>query len=1359
MVQQRNGLSQRRIERFFLVLVSLVLALLFLNLHSVLQKDFETVPQRLQNGTLVNLNAEGAAQNLRKVLQNGFYFEDPRDIQLITSVLSQNLNTDSNALDNIGELNKQPFYVDAERAYAAGGESFKKRVRLSRSLLGFTGIDSVRFDREKKAPPVLPASVDVGLGKGQIKGSISTVENAPAAGVLVRLQLLLPQDSLYSNVISEVADETTETSNVVRKSFVLDSADNRQLQSLTAYVRTDADGNYTFKNLPEGKAFEVLPLQPAFQFGASKGTANLDGDETFSFIQRPHTIRLFSGRDFTNLKAEKALIVRLPQEFNRWFWIIAGGFFLSFFLVHLFLSLRMPDTDGLLLPVVMLLTGLSFVTLFSLQQPLSDRFLAKSMAGYFVAGMVGLFVLQAFNLRRFTTDSRLYRLFYLKNEPLTSSGLPWAGVAALLLLLTIVFGSGPEGSGVKVNLFGFQPSELVKYLTIIFLAGFFARNEKAIAEYTRWQKRWSFFRVAFLSILATIFLFLILGDLGPAIVCCFTFIVLFSFSRGDFGVMAGGVLIYLLLIWGFENVWLATAAITVLLSIYFLWIRKELSESAVMAIFVLAAFLLIDQIPYLNKIFPGPVSRLIDRKAIWQNPWDNEVFGGDHVANSIWAMASGGITGQGAGHGFAKTIPEAHTDMILPAIGEEFGLLVIISVCLLFLLFLHRVLLIGRQTGTPFLFYLCAGIGVSTFIQFLLIAGGSTGALPLSGVSLPLVSYGGSSLICNLLAAGVLLSASAVKGTAVQLKYITKQQDKNLMPALIASFAGLLLLLFNVSRYALNNKKWIVEPALVADRSGARMFSYNPRISILMDRLEAGSLYDRTHQLLATSKPEQIRQQYDLLLSAGLAASDLDVLQHRRQKRYYPFGANMFFWTGDANTGIFNGGNNGYFAEYRHGAELRGFHTPVATKSATANRYRENRFLPQTTREMSLAKLNYTELAPLLLAGINSEEVATFKKRNRDVQLTLDARLQTRLQKALQGDALLTGKRTSVVMLEDSTGDVLASAVYPLPPVSDWEQLNTTASEQRALSAHITTADLGFTYATQPGSTAKLATALAAFNKLGIEAAQKTINVREEDRIRIHSDEPDETGAITMERAITKSNNVYFIRLANEAALQEEMVTVYEQTGMFLRGIGGYYYGRDTTNSYQQQRWRTLWRNTEFRSAARYDKTNIRATRGLGISGMAWGQGELVATPAAVARLASGIANNGLLVPNRFLVKIADSSIAVKKGIRIALEPQYAQQLTTYMKEQSAGKVAELGIKVAGKTGTPERIVNSKRINDGWYVFFAPKKEGSGHVVVCVRIENCKGSSEAVKLAGHTVIPVLMDMGYLKSYESILKER
>ncbi|MDB5231516.1 MAG: cell cycle protein [Chitinophagaceae bacterium] len=1347
----RTWLKERRLERFFLLASALVLALLFFKLSTVLKRDFVNVDQRLANGTMINLNDEKPAEQFKVLLQKGLYFQDPKDINLASAVVGEHIGKSESEIDNFGELNKKIYNINADRALTEGGESYKKRVLFSRTLLGFTGDDSVKYELEKKSPPQLPSSNNIGLGNNQISGTIKNKDDQPVNGVMVRLEMLAPQDSLEQTSTDEDKNWVTKDEKTIKKVFLTDSAHGQRLMTLSAYARSGPDGKFSFTGLPANKSFEVLPLQPGYQFGPSQGIAVLKKNLNFDFYQSEHTIKLLSGRDFNNLKKDKALIVRTPDEAMHWFWIIVGCFFGAFLITHLLLTVKFPTADPLILPIVMLLTGFSLITLFSLQDPIRDRFLAKSTLTYFGGGMLGLCVLMFINVRRFTTDSPFFRMFIFQRARKAANGWPWALIAIGLLALTIMFGTGPEGSGVKVNLFGFQPSEIVKFLLVLFLAGFFSINEKFIAMYSSWKRRSSFFGLALAAILITIFLFLILGDLGPAMVVCFTFIMLFSFSRGDFGTMVTIVIVYILSIALIKNVLLATG-ITVVILLLLMARKKQLSESSVMILVIMASFLLLDQVPYLDQLLPGPVHRLIDRKAIWQDKWDNEVYGGDQVANGIWAMSSGGVTGQGAGEGFAKTIPEAHTDMILPSFGEEFGWAGIVSVFLLFLLYLHRGIIIGRQTGTPFLFYLCSGIGIATFMQFLLIAGGSTGVLPLSGVSLPFMSYGGSSLLCNLLAAGFLLSSSKVKGTSAQMKFISTQQDKNLVPALAAACVGILLLTVNISRYLFNNKKWVVQPALVADRNGSRMFSYNPRINILMDKLQAGTLYDRKGRILAASNLPSVIKQMDSLTTAGIDRTSIEALAYKRLDRYYPFGEHMFFWTGDANTGVFNGSVNGFFAEYEYAPELRGFPAPASKYQVAATRFRADRFLPQGSTEMTVSKRDYSALAPLLLAGINSAEVEQFKKRNRDVQMTVDAALQTAIQKSISTDDSLKNNRISIVIREDNTGDVLASAMYPLPPVNDWEKLTLTERDQMKLPYFLTTSDLGFTRATQPGSTAKLVVALSAFNKLGMKAAALKIPVAPGDLIRINSAEPDEAGLITIERGIVKSNNPFFIKLANGEQLQEYMGTLYMQTGMFLHGVGGYYYNYEA-NAGQQSKWMQLWRSTEFKSLKRYDPNNIRKTRNIGISAMAWGQGELIATPASVARVASGIANNGWLIPNKYVIKINDSVVTKKDSIQLAKSPAYAQTMTKYMIEQSERKSPILKISVAGKTGTPERVFKGEIINDGWYVFFAPKVNGPGNMVVCIRVENCKGSSVAVGVAGKHVIPQLLQRGYIKSIQ------
>ena len=1315
---------QRTQERIFLVLITIVLGALFGTLYTTLQAGFTDVETRLQNGTMVNLNAKNPGERMSTLLRKGYYFEDKKDIQFIESAVSAGAKTFDRPIDNVGEVNKKKFFVVADQAFVEGGINFKDRVADSRALLGYTGDDSKRFREEQQNPPTLPAVKDFHSGEYVIQGKIIDQDKKSVPNVLVKLSMILPLDSGYiENDSISVKPELIE------------------------YLRTDANGTFRFEHLPNDKAFVILPLRPGYQYGKSQGTEELNADVSFTFTQSPHTIRLFSAREFKILKKEKSLIVRTVDEFNQWFWVITISFIIGFWLLHLFMTWKQHAADQLVLPLVMLMTGISFITLLSLQDPLRDRFLAKDSLIFFAIGIVGIAIMLNIKFRKFTTDSKFYRMFILSKNNNRANGWQWAIMALGLLGLTIVFGSGPEGSGVKVNLFGVQPSEIVKYAIILFLAGFFASNEKFITEYRSWGKRWHFLSFALAAMLGAILMYLVLGDLGPAMVVCFTFIILFSFSRGDFMMMLVAIIVYTISVW-FLNIWIASLVTVAVLALAMAFNKKQTSESAIMVIMVMAGFLLIDQIPYLDKLIPGPVNRLSERKSIWQDPWNNEVYGGDQVANGIWAMSGGGITGQGVGEGFAKTIPEAHTDMVLPAIGEEFGLAAILGIFILFLVFLNRAIVIGRQTGTPFLFYLSSGIGISMFVQFLLIAGGSTGALPLSGVALPFISYGGSSLVANMLAAGFILSISSIRGSALQMEYITKQQDKNLVPALLSASIAVVLLGVTVSKYVINNKKWVVQPSLVADRSGLRMFSYNPRIAILMNRLEAGQLYDRNGKILATSNPKLIRGQQNLLRKAGINY-DLDSAVHKRVDRYYPFEAQTFFWTGDANSGVFNGSTNGYFAEYEHAAELRGFKTPTQSITAKANRYREDRFLPRGVKEMTVSKRDYAELAPLLLAGINSNEVLEFKKRNRNVKLSIDAQLQTALQQSMSRDDSLKKSRVSVVIMEDKTGDVLASAVYPIPPVKDWELLNMTSAEQNKLAGWYTTSDLGFTYATQPGSTAKVLTAMAAFNKLGLAAKDKTFSVSRNERIRTKGIEPDETGNINLQRAIVNSNNVYFIKLANEEQLQEEMASLYMKTGMFLHGVGGYYFDKATDNLKQEEKWLNLWRKTEFNTKPKYDPTNIRRTRAKGISGMAWGQGELIASPAAVARLASSVANKGVLIPNRYVLKISDSTVAIKPGIKIANDPQYAALLTEYMLKQSANKSYTLGLTVAGKTGTPERVWKQERINDGWYVFFAAKKNGQGHIVVSIRIESTRGSSKAVLLAGQHVVPILKKMGYV----------
>src|ERR1022692_2260424 len=130
----------RKTERTCLLLIGIIMGLLFWKLFSVLQRDFTEVKGRMDNGTMINLNAGKPAEAMTELLTKGMYFEDPKDIAFIASTVAAAKEPGS-TIDNIGTLNKKQYFVNADEAFLEGGKSFRNRVELSRDLLGFPDID------------------------------------------------------------------------------------------------------------------------------------------------------------------------------------------------------------------------------------------------------------------------------------------------------------------------------------------------------------------------------------------------------------------------------------------------------------------------------------------------------------------------------------------------------------------------------------------------------------------------------------------------------------------------------------------------------------------------------------------------------------------------------------------------------------------------------------------------------------------------------------------------------------------------------------------------------------------------------------------------------------------------------------------------------------------------------------------------------------------------------------------------------------------------------------------------------------------------------------------------------------------
>jgi cell division protein FtsW len=158
------------------------------------------------------------------------------------------------------------------------------------------------------------------------------------------------------------------------------------------------------------------------------------------------------------------------------------------------------------------------------------------------------------------------------------------------------------------------------------------------------------------------------------------------------------------------------------------------------------------------------------RVQIWLDPWSTGQGTGAQLVQSQYALASGGIFGSGLGLGDPTNIPLVQTDFVFSAIGEEMGLLGTMALLVFYLFFVYRGVRIALDAVDDFSRYLAAGLTAVLGLQAFIIIGGTVGLFPLTGITLPFISYGGSSLLSNFIIVGMLLAISGMRpGRAVAI--------------------------------------------------------------------------------------------------------------------------------------------------------------------------------------------------------------------------------------------------------------------------------------------------------------------------------------------------------------------------------------------------------------------------------------------------------------------------------------------------------------------------------------------------------------------------------------------------------------
>ncbi|GAB4554116.1 MAG: FtsW/RodA/SpoVE family cell cycle protein [Anaerolineae bacterium] len=291
----------------------------------------------------------------------------------------------------------------------------------------------------------------------------------------------------------------------------------------------------------------------------------------------------------------------------------------------------------------------------------------------------------------------------------------WLIGGLLLLLATILFGQNPSGGGPRLWLgisdFYFQPSELLKLLLVAFFASYLSNHSALLDLSDGGARRMAlrFFGPLLLMWGVCMVVLLWQRDLGTAALFFIVFIAMIYLASGRASYVLGGALL------------LVAAGVV--------------------------AYFAIDLV------------RL--RINIWLNPWSDTQGQSFQVVQSLMAFAAGGVFGQGIGQGSPTYVPVVHSDFIFAAIGEEWGLIGSLAVVMSFALLVMRAFrLAAAMQGRMFRVYLAAGIGITFAAQSLMIMGGVLKIIPLTGVTLPFLSYGGSSLLISFVMVGLLLFLS-----------------------------------------------------------------------------------------------------------------------------------------------------------------------------------------------------------------------------------------------------------------------------------------------------------------------------------------------------------------------------------------------------------------------------------------------------------------------------------------------------------------------------------------------------------------------------------------------------------------------
>jgi cell division protein FtsW (lipid II flippase) len=417
---------------------------------------------------------------------------------------------------------------------------------------------------------------------------------------------------------------------------------------------------------------------------------------------------------------------------------------------HLFIRARLPDADPYLYPLAALLAAFGLVMIYRI-----DADLAREQAQWFVIGLA-LFCATIYLL---PDHHVLERYRYT---------IAAAGIA--LLMLPRVPGIGEQINGaylaVKLGPIQFQPAEFAKLAIIVFLASYLRDTRDVLVRARLTPLSPGALVLLYGLPLLAVLLIVGVADLSPAAAVLLTVFALsvVSLVRERPSLKHFGPL---LLVWGLAMLMLLVIRdLGSSLMFFGGFLALLYVATARLSIVGAGATLFLGGAAY----FASTVGHVEKRVDTWLDPFDRALYdapgGSFQIAQSLFAQADGGLFGQGFGEallelpGGGTILPAAHTDLIYAVITDELGLFGATGLILVYMLFCARGFKTALVASDGFSKLLATGLTAVLALQVFVIVGGVTKVIPLTGVTLPFVSYGGSSILANMVLLALLLIVS-----------------------------------------------------------------------------------------------------------------------------------------------------------------------------------------------------------------------------------------------------------------------------------------------------------------------------------------------------------------------------------------------------------------------------------------------------------------------------------------------------------------------------------------------------------------------------------------------------------------------